>query len=235
MLRQVLFDLDGTLIHFDHRRFVQTYIALLSKKLGEFMAPTKFGGHLLAATARMIRASDGKRTNEEIFWAYFRAHTDLDRRRIEPCIDAFYVGEFQQIRKMVTAPDISPSLEKIAAKNIPMAIATNPVFPAAAVRARLAWGNFSNISFNWITSYENSHYCKPNPLYYAEIAERVGVHPSECLMVGNDVSEDLIAGSVGMKTYLLTDAMINRGGAPIQADYIGTVEDFCRDIDQILP
>ena len=34
-------------------------------------------------------------------------------------------------------------------------------------------------------------------------------------MVGNDVGEDMVAGSLGMKTFLLTDCLINKTGEDI--------------------
>ena len=34
--------------------------------------------------------------------------------------------------------------------------------------------------------------------------------PEECLMVGNDVSEDMITEQLGMKTFLLTNCLINK-------------------------
>ncbi|MGN0180729.1 MAG: HAD family hydrolase, partial [Monoglobaceae bacterium] len=60
------------------------------------------------------------------------------------------------------------------------------------------------------TTYENIGYCKPNPEYYREIAKRLGVQPEECLMVGNDVTEDMIAETVGMKVFLLSNCLINK-------------------------
>ena len=30
------------------------------------------------------------------------------------------------------------------------------------------------------------HYCKPNPNYYLEISEKIGVDPRDCLMIGDD-------------------------------------------------
>ena len=61
-----------------------------------------------------------------------------------------------------------------------------------------------------ITTYENTGYCKPNPEYYLNIAERLGLEPEECLMVGNDVTEDMIASKVGINVFLLTDCLINK-------------------------
>ena len=34
--------------------------------------------------------------------------------------------------------------------------------------------------------------------------------PEECLMVGNDVREDMVTEQLGMKTFLLTDCLINK-------------------------
>ena len=38
----------------------------------------------------------------------------------------------------------------------------------------------------------------------------------DCIMVGNDVREDMVAGQLGMKTFLLTDCVINPEGLPIE-------------------
>ena len=40
-----------------------------------------------------------------------------------------------------------------------------------------------------ITTYENSRYCKPNPDYYREILDKLGLLPEDCIMVGNGVAE----------------------------------------------
>ena len=84
--------------------------------------------------------------------------------------------------------------------------------------------------FEWITTYENSKYCKPNLRYYQEVLERLGVAPEECLMVGNDVGDDMVAEELGMQVFLLTDCLINKnkedisayphGGFPELLDYI---------------
>lgn len=40
--------------------------------------------------------------------------------------------------------------------------------------------------------------------------QKIGRAPSECLMVGNDVTEDLCVRELGMEAFLLTDCLINR-------------------------
>ena len=66
-----------------------------------------------------------------------------------------------------------------------------------------------------MTHYENSCYCKPNPEYYHEILKRLGLDPSKCLMIGNDVQEDVEAAkAAGLEAFLVTDCLINRGEMP---------------------
>ena len=56
------------------------------------------------------------------------------------------------------------------------------------------------------------------------------LNAGECLMVGNDVGEDMIARTLGMQVFLLTDCLINKenrdisqypyGSFPELMDYI---------------
>ena len=45
--------------------------------------------------------------------------------------------------------------------------------------------------------------------------EKLNLQPENCLMVGNDVSEDMIAGKLGMQVFLLTDCILNKEGTDI--------------------
>ena len=91
-----------------------------------------------------------------------------------------------------------------------VALATNPIFPSIATRKRISWTGLSYDDFSLVTTYENSSYCKPNLKYYEEILNKLGYKPEECLMVGNDVVEDMIAKKLGMKVFLLPNCLINK-------------------------
>ena len=69
---------------------------------------------------------------------------------------------------------------------------------------------------------------KPNPAYYQEVLDKLGVDPKECLMVGNDVIEDVAAEKLGMQIFLVTDCLINKKGADISAYPQGTFADLLR-------
>ena len=69
-------------------------------------------------------------------------------------------------------------------------------------------------------------YCKPNPKYFQAILDQFDLDPSECLMVGNDVEEDLSIRSLGVKTYLVTDTMENKKNLPVESEYVGTLAEL---------
>ena len=64
---------------------------------------------------------------------------------------------------------------------------------------------------------------------FQEVMEEFGLNPKECLMVGNDVQEDLTIRSLGVKTYLLTDTLENKKNIPleeVETEYRGTMEEL---------
>ena len=90
-----------------------------------------------------------------------------------------------------------------------MVLATNPLFPPTATESRVRWAGLQPSDFELITVYDNSYHCKPNPAYYEDILRTIGARAEECVMVGNDAKEDMIAESLGMQVFLLTDCLIN--------------------------
>lgn len=212
----ILFDLDGTLLPMDNDLFIKTYLGLLAKK----MAPLGYEKDLLISslwkgTGAMFK-NNGKQTNAEVFWKVFsavfgdRIYNDI------PKFDAFYENEFHKTAEITFPTALAQKAVDLAREKADKVIlATSPVFPAVAVRSRLSWAKVSPDSFDLITTYENSTFCKPNPAYYTEIAEKMGLNPKNCLMVGNNAQEDIEpAQSIGMDTFLLTDFLICEGEIP---------------------
>ncbi|RLB64415.1 MAG: HAD family hydrolase, partial [Deltaproteobacteria bacterium] len=69
-------------------------------------------------------------------------------------------------------------------------------------------------------------FCKPSPVFFEEILDRLQVPAEACLMVGNDALHDLSASQVGMQTCLLTPWCIKRSGARFKADWEGDHEEL---------
>lgn len=109
-------------------------------------------------------------------------------------------------------PQAAQTIRRAKELGLRLVLATNPLFPAIATRSRVRWAGLNPEDFEWITTYENIGFCKPNPEYYREILRRIRVSPENCLMVGNDVTEDMAAMELGMGGFVLTDCLINREG-----------------------
>lgn len=84
------------------------------------------------------------------------------------------------------------------------------------------------------TAYENTNYAKPNPDYYRDLMNRLGLKANECIMVGNDVDEDMIAKEVGMNVFLLSDCIVNRKGKDISVYPNGNCEELEKYISLLL-
>lgn len=70
--------------------------------------------------------------------------------------------------------------------------------------------------FRYLLTSKELGVAKPDPLFFIEVAKRVGAAPSACIMVGNDYVKDIIgAKQVGMHTVLLCD-----GADRPHADYV---------------
>ncbi len=235
MIKNVLFDLDGTLLPLDQDEFAKEYFRFLGEHVAQYVEPKKFIMQLLKSTEAMVKNQDGTKSNQEIFFADFLPKIGIPEEILLPVLDAFYEHHFGKIRKVVRPSNAArQAVQTAISHGCDIVVATNPIFPANAVRQRIEWAGLGDINFKLVTSFEISHYCKPYPEYYLEIMDLIGCLPENCLMIGNDVEEDLIAGTVGMKTYLVTDCLINTKGLDINADYSGSLENMAQSLPAII-
>lgn len=216
MITTFLFDLDGTLLPMDQDTFIKSYMGGLSKKMVPYgYDPKRLIKCIWQGTEAMVR-NDGSRSNEDVFWETFSNLYGRDARADESTFLEFYEVEFQQVsRSCGFAPEAKAVIEALKKKSIRIALATNPLFPAIATLSRTRWAGLDPKDFELITTYENSRHCKPNLDYYRDILDILKVKPEECVMVGNDVGEDMIVHDLGMNVFLLTDCLINKSNADI--------------------
>ncbi|WP_052807284.1 HAD family hydrolase [Risungbinella massiliensis] len=231
MIKAVLFDLDGTLLPMDTHQFVGAYIQKLAPSLAHLMEPKEFTTHLMAATEDMIRNQEAERTNEEVFVDSFCKRVGVRKEEVWPIFDDFYEKTFPKLMEHTQPGEIAKKVVQAALdQGYQVVVATNPVFPKVAIMERMRWAGVSNLPISFVTVYEETHFCKPNPSYYREIATKLGIEPEECLMVGNDMQEDMVSSTTGMKTYYLKECRIDRGKPQYQVDQEGTMEQL---LDQI--
>lgn len=214
-IQTVLFDLDGTILPLDQDTFIKTYFGLLAKTLSPRYPAERLMPAMMAGVEAMLR-NNGEVTNEAVFWKTFSAVYGEDVTGDLTAFDAFYRHEFHGAKAVCGCnPKAADTVRRLKAAGFCVALATSPVFPAVATEARIRWAGLEPGDFAYITTYENSHYCKPNPAYYREVAEALHCPSEACLMVGNDVVDDMEAERAGMKVFLLTDNLLNREGKDI--------------------
>lgn len=231
-IKMVLFDLDGTLLPMDQDKFTRAYFHAISKKMAPHgYEPEKLIEAIWKGTSKMIM-NDGQESNEDVFWKKFIEIYGEDALNDKDHFDDFYRNDFQSVKNVCGFDMVADTaVLKIKDAGYRIALATNPIFPSIATESRIRWTNLSPEDFELYTTYENSNFAKPNPKYYLDIAEKLGVKPEECLMVGNDVEEDMIAESIGMKVFLITSSLINKEDKDISKFPNGNFTDLLDYLD----
>lgn len=227
MFKFVLFDLDGTLVRLDLDFFFAKYMGALAPHFARIIPPAQFHEALLHSTRRMVANADPGRTALEAFWHSFVPATGRERLELEPIFTRFYAEEFPRLRPPeATDPDARRLVRAVVDRGYIPVIATNPLFPRIAIEERLRWADCADFPFAYITNGEEMHFCKPDRAFFSELLERLGAEPGECLMVGNDVEEDLVASELGLPTALVTDLMIDRGQSGFKPDWRGHLSEL---------
>lgn len=235
MIKTIFFDLDGTLLPMDQDLFIKAYLGGLIKTLAPKGYDPEAIGNALWASTRAMMKNDGKVSNEEMFWRSFSAILGDDVRSHEPLLEEFYAGDFQKVSQVCghnpKARELVLRLKKAGYRVI---LATSPLFPKVATDSRIRWAGLEPDDFSYVTTYENSNYCKPNPVYYTDLCDKLGIGPKEVLMIGNDVGDDMVAETVGMKVYLMTDDLINRKERDLNDFNHGSFEDLCVFLEELI-
>ncbi len=234
-IKAVLFDLDGTLLPMDQNVFLKAYFGGLAKRLAPLgYDPKKIIESIWQGSAAMVE-NNGEKTNEEVFWNRFSEIYGKDAREDEPYFEAYYREDFDAVKSVCGYnPDAVRAVKSIKSLGLRVALATNPLFPRIATEKRIKWAGVDVLDFELVTTYENSCFCKPNPKYYKNILERMNLLPYETLMVGNDVSDDMIARTLGMRGFLITDNLINKENEDISNYPNGSFDKLMEYIKSII-
>jgi len=225
-MNTILFDLDGTLLPMDINAFMELYFTELSYAFKDLIKGDELGKKIWASTKAMVENVED-RTNEDVFMEDFGRRVNGDIEEYQKHFDEFYDTRFLNVKSSVYESEyIKKSIDLLKEKGYNLVVATNPLFPRKAILHRINWAGLKSEDFSYISSYEQNHYCKPQIKFYEEILKDIGKAAEECMMVGNDVQEDLIAGKLGIKTYLIKDHLLHRTKEEIKTDYEGSYEEF---------
>jgi FMN phosphatase YigB (HAD superfamily) len=207
MIHSILFDLDDTLLTTNLDTFLPGYFKLLSAKLSDLVPPKTFIEALMASTRLMTAPHSPALTNQQVFNGDFFARIGVPEATLRPLFDEFYRDDFPRLRSLTSPRPEARAVVQAAFHLFPhVAIATQPVFPLVAIRQRMDWAGVGDFAYQLVTGYENVHTSKPMREYYLEIASVLACSPDECLMVGNDRTQDIDpAHDAGMSTYWIVE------------------------------
>lgn len=210
MIKNILFDLDGTLINTLQEKFNKKYFESVYKKLLDNRYDASFLSKIIVDGIKTMVFNNGKLTNEEAFWKHFEDNSNMKRDEVKNVFDSFYLNEYDELKVCVeTVKKMNENIRLLKNKGYNLILSTNPLFPKIAIEKRASWGGIDCSNFSYITSYENSSYAKPNINYYKEIINKNNLNIEETMMFGNDLIEDLIIEELKIPCFIITNNMVN--------------------------
>jgi FMN phosphatase YigB (HAD superfamily) len=209
MTLTILLDLDDTLISNDIDAFLKSYFTTLGEAFSPYVQPPIMMAAMQKAVAAMLKKQFPGGTLEETFDRIFYQEIGIEKKQMGQAVQSYYQTVFPTLRSLTAPrPEAIELVHSAVQRGWSLVVATNPLFPAVAIYQRLEWAGLpvDQVSFKLVTTYENSHFCKPNPSYFTEILARLCWPEGAVVMVGNSLDADIRpAESLGIPTYWLCE------------------------------
>jgi HAD superfamily hydrolase (TIGR01549 family) len=237
MRKAVFFDLDGTLLPLDMDAFMAGYMKAIAENGFYGRISEKKGEEIFGRAVTAMALNDGRGLNRDVFFDVIASESGADRDMLIAHMEAFYMGEFLQLQAATRADEhVKRTIRVLKDKGYRLILATNPLFPPVATDTRVRWAGLEPGDFEYITYYDNAHYCKPNPKYFEEILQSTGLAADECYIVGNDVRDDLSAVALGFEAFLVLDHVIGdvEKGPPCQKGSYSELLSFAENLPRII-
>lgn len=222
MLKAVFFDLDGTLLPLDEPKFLGVYMEVLLNRMIPAGLKKENILNFSSSSYMAMVLNDGSKMNHEVFVDKFKEihghYTKEDADRI----DDFYDNDFDKSLDVCGYNPLAKEIVKFVKDNgLICVLSTNPVFPMVAQVKRMARTGLEVSDFDYITSYENSRFCKPNPNYFIDLLNKFNLKPDEVIVIGNNTYEDGECSlGANIKCYLVRDCLIDHPKATHQFEII---------------
>ena len=235
MIKAIFFDLDGTLLPMDEKEFTNLYFSLLCKKV----VPLGYDPNSLINTiwtgTKLMYKNDGSKTNEKVFWEHFEKTNGKEKLKDKKVFDNFYKNEFYNTKIVCKENPLAKDIVNFCKEKVGKVIlSTNPIFPKDGTIARMSFIGLKENDFDYVTAYENSSFCKPNPMYFKDLLNKFNLKPDEVILFGNSIQEDgECASSLGIKVYMVGNNIIPFQEAKNTYEYI-KMEDIIPTIEKEL-
>ena len=235
MIKYVLFDLDGTLLGMNHEEFSKNYFILLTKEISQYGFDPTLAQKGIYYGLKLMIGNDGNKSNEEMFYQGFKEFLGEKILLYKDKLNEFYKHNFLLLKKYCYVHKLANYIiKKLKENNYHLILATNPIFPRIATLERMKWALIDENDFDLITTYEKECFCKPNLKYYESIINRFDINPKECLMIGNDVNEDMVINKLGASVFLLTNDLLNIHNVDINLYPHGDYDELIKFLNKTL-
>ena len=203
MTLTLLLDLDDTLLNTNLERFIPAYFQALATELAVHVQPDLMLRALASGTLRMKESADFSRTLEEVFASEFYPPLNASRGELDSAVENFYDRVFPGLAGLTAPkPTTRPFVNWAISQGFRLAIATDPILPRKAAYHRVRWAGLDPDQFEIISTYDEFHFSKTHPAYYAELLGRMGWPDGPVLMAGNDIERDILpAQKLGLATF----------------------------------
>ncbi len=203
MTLTLLLDLDDTLLNTNLPAFMPAYFQSLADHVCGHVPSEKFLRALIGGVNQMNENEDPRKTLRHVFDSYFYPELGISSGELVDVLEDFYDNVFPSLRSYTTPVSGAPEfVEWALASGFQVAIATDPLFPRKATYHRLRWADFQPDQFGLISTFENFHFTKAHPAYYAEALGTMGWDDGPVVMAGNDPHRDILpARKLGLKTF----------------------------------
>jgi phosphoglycolate phosphatase len=202
--RAVLFDLDGTLID-----SLPDLVAAVNRMLG---------GHGRAALdAEAVKQMVGDGADALVSRA-FAARGGLPGPEVGPYLDAFMADyEPRSAETTVLWPGVAETLAALRARGLTLAVCTNkPSRATAEVLDKMDLARF----FEVVVGACDAPAIKPDPAHVRVILDRLGVGPTDAVMVGDSRNDIEAARRAGVKSIALSFGYAHGPVQELGADWI---------------
>lgn len=230
MEQGILFDLDGTLCKMDLDQFNRAYLSGMAEFFQDIVPTEAFAGQVLKSCNFMVSHANPYLYCKNVFMEHFAQTFGLNEEQVWHRLVEFYTDVFPKYQEFVEpAPDNQKMIALAKEKGYKIAVASNAIMPQVAIEERVRWAGLDPAQFDFVTGMENMHFCKPNTGFFREIAQNIGVAPENCIMIGNDIEEDMAAHQIEMKTFLVGES------AGENVDWHGDLQDFYKLLEADFP
>jgi HAD superfamily hydrolase (TIGR01549 family) len=224
----ILLDLDNTLLGNEMKEFLPPYFALLHKHYQEYVDAQTLWQATFASLQAIHSNPNDTGNNVEAFIVEFSGQIGQPVHVIRQIWDRFYSEDYPQLKSYTTRlPEAEVVVRRLLADGHQVVIATNPLFPADAIKQRMDWAGINDFPYALVTTMENSRYFKPNPQYYQDILNKISGTPETTWMVGDDPVNDIEpARSLGISTWWIPPIKPSSETPPPKSDRQGSLSDF---------